>query len=116
MLRRGTNEYAIFSGKVTYIGFSGAGGYTATITNGNMSASYCHVSPEFLVHIGQFVNKGTTIVAKVGPKNVYGVINNPYKDGNGNPTNGATTRSASAPYYKKRRHCRQSFELFLILF
>ena len=27
----------------------------------------------------------------VGPKNVYGVYNNPYKDSNGNPTNGATT-------------------------
>ncbi len=27
----------------------------------------------------------------MGPKNVYGIINNPYKDSNGNPTNGATT-------------------------
>lgn len=27
----------------------------------------------------------------VGPKNVYGINNNPYKDSNGNPTNGATT-------------------------
>lgn len=31
------------------------------------------------------------VIAKVGPKNVYGVINNPYKDYNGKPTNGATT-------------------------
>ena len=27
----------------------------------------------------------------VGPKNVYGVKNNPYKDSQGRPTNGATT-------------------------
>ena len=31
------------------------------------------------------------IIATVGPKNVYGVPNNPYRDSNGNPTNGATT-------------------------
>ena len=28
---------------------------------------------------------------KLGPKNVYGVTNNPYKDSEGRPTNGATT-------------------------
>lgn len=31
------------------------------------------------------------IIATVGPKNVYGVYKNPYKDALGNPTNGATT-------------------------
>lgn len=31
------------------------------------------------------------IIGNVGPKNVYGIINNPYKDSFGNPTNGATT-------------------------
>lgn len=31
------------------------------------------------------------IIATVGPKNVYDVYNNPYKDSSGNPTNGATT-------------------------
>lgn len=31
------------------------------------------------------------VVATVGPKNVYGVYKNPYKDSLGNPTNGATT-------------------------
>ena len=31
------------------------------------------------------------IIATVGPKNVYGISNNPYKDSSGNPTNGATT-------------------------
>ena len=51
---------------------------------------YCHVSPTLLVYVGQFVYAGTQI-AMVGPKNVYGIYNNPYKDSNGNPTNGATT-------------------------
>jgi len=87
LLRLGTNEYAVFSGIVTFVGFSGAGGYTVTIKNGNMSVSYCHVSPVIPVYVGQYVTKGMTIVAKVGPRNVYGIINNPYKDENGNPTN-----------------------------
>ena len=39
---------------------------------------------------GQFIDKGVQI-GNVGPKNVYGVPNNPYKDSSGNPTNGATT-------------------------
>lgn len=31
------------------------------------------------------------VIATVGPKNIYGISNNPYKDSSGNPTNGATT-------------------------
>lgn len=31
------------------------------------------------------------MIGCVGPRNVYGVPNNPYRDENGNPTNGATT-------------------------
>jgi len=76
----------VCSGTVIYTGFSGAGGYTITIKNGKIAVSYCHVSPAFLVYVGQFINKGT-LIAKVGPRNVYGIINNPYKDENGNPTN-----------------------------
>lgn len=86
----GTNILASFSGKVTFIGFYGANGYTVTISNGIFSANYSHVSPYFLVYVGQYVNQGD-IIAKVGPKNVYNVYNNPYKDSDGNPTNGATT-------------------------
>ena len=51
---------------------------------------YCHVSPNFLVYSGQNVNQGD-LIANVGPKNVYGINNNPYKDSDGRPTNGATT-------------------------
>lgn len=79
-------------GEVTALGWGGAGGYTITIQSldGKYKFSYCHSSPEFIVAVGQQVKKGE-IIGKVGPKNVYGVTNNPYKDKNGNPTNGATT-------------------------
>lgn len=86
----GSNIISAFSGTVTLTAFKGAGGYTITVVGNNYTASYCHVSPEFIVSVGQFVQKGQ-IIGKVGPKNVYGVSNNPYKDKNGNPTNGATT-------------------------
>ena len=86
----GTNIISISSGIVTYVGFLGSGGYTVTVKNNDITSSYCHVSPSFLVYVGQSVTKGM-IIAKVGPKNVYGVYNNPYKDSDGNPTNGATT-------------------------
>ena len=86
----GSNIIAITSGTVTSTGFYGAGGFTVTVKSDNFTVSYCHVSPTFLVHIGQYVTKGS-LIATVGPKNVYGIPNNPYKDSAGNPTNGAST-------------------------
>lgn len=86
----GAKIVAAFSGEVTYIGFYGANGYTVRVSDGYYTANYSHISPYFLVYVGQYVNTGD-IIATVGPKNVYGVPNNPYKDSNGNPTNGATT-------------------------
>ncbi len=88
----GTKLVCIMDGEVVSCGWGGAGGYTITIksTDGKYKFSYCHSSPEFIVSVGQQVKKGE-IIGKVGPKNVYGVTNNPYKDGSGNPTNGATT-------------------------
>ena len=86
----GSNIVAAFSGKITLTEFKGAGGYTITIVNDNFTASYCHVSPNFIVQVGQHVKQGD-IIGNVGPKNVYGIIGNPYKDSKGNPTNGATT-------------------------
>ena len=77
----GCNIVSLFSGIVTFTGFSGAGGYTITIQSLEFTASYCHVSPNFKVFVGQSVKKGS-IIGKVGPKNVYGVPNNPYKDKN----------------------------------
>jgi len=86
----GAELVAAFSGEITYIGFNGGNGYTIAISDGTYFAKYGHVSPYFLVYVGQYVNKGD-VLATVGPKNVYGVPNNPYKDSSGNPTNGATT-------------------------
>ena len=111
----GTNIIASSSGIVTFTDFYGANGFTVKIENNNLTFLYSHVSPNFLVYVGQYVKKGD-IIAKVGPKNVYGVPNNPYKDSNGNPTNGATTRCTFTFCNKKRRQSRQSFKLFLITY
>ncbi len=80
----------MISGKVEYVGFNGANGCTVIISNNNISISYCHLSPNFLVNVGNQIDKGK-IIGNVGPKNIYTIPNNPYKDSNGNPTNGATT-------------------------
>lgn len=88
----GTKLYSCISGTVTFLGFSGAGGYTITVVSDeeDYTVSFCHISPNFKVSVGDYVLKGMNI-ADVGPKNVYGVKNNPYRDSSGNPTNGATT-------------------------
>ncbi len=90
LLPLGSSIISICSGTVIYTGFSGAGGYTVTVKSENFTISYCHVSPTFLVSVGEYVLKGS-FIATIGPRNVYGVPNNPYKDSNGNPTNGAST-------------------------
>ena len=108
----GANIIAVCSGIITYTGFNGSGGYTVTLKSNNISISYCHLSPTFLVYVGKSVTKGD-IIATVGPKNVYGVPNNPYKDANGNPTNRSNYWSSFTFCNKKRRQSRQSFELLL---
>ena len=68
-----------------------AGGYTISAKiNDFLKVSYCHVHPDYMPSIGSSFKKGS-LITKVGPKNVYGIHNNPYKDSNGNPTNGAMT-------------------------
>ena len=87
----GTVLIATCDGEITFIGFLGGGGYTITITNKEgLKISYCHVSPNYIVSVGQRVEQGE-IIGNVGPKYVYGVVGNNYKDASGNPTNGATT-------------------------
>lgn len=78
------------SGIVITAKFSGSGGCTITIKNEDIYTSYCHVSPNFIVSPGIYVEKGQ-LISQVGPKNVYGFPENKYRDSNGNPTNGATT-------------------------
>lgn len=68
-----------------------AGGYTISARiNDFLKVSYCHIHPNYLPANGSSFKKGE-LITKVGPKNVYGIHNNPYKDSNGNPTNGAMT-------------------------
>ena len=86
----GTNLVAVFNGIVTYIGFNGSGGYSIHLKNDNLQFIYHHVSPNYIIKVGNTVYPGQ-IIGQSGPKNVYGVKNNPYKDSNGNTTNGATT-------------------------
>ena len=64
---------AIMNLKVTYTGFSGSGGYTIMCKNSDLTILYCHVSPNFLVNIGDELVAGQ-ILGQVGPKNVYDVI------------------------------------------
>ena len=110
----GTPIYSCFPGKVTFTGFKGAGGYTLTIENGTISASYCHISPNYLYSTGQYITSNT-IVAHVGPKNVYNVIGNPYKDSNRKSNKRSYNRMSSPFNNKKRRQSRQSIKLFLII-
>ena len=86
----GATIVAVSSGVVTFTDFSGPNGFTVKVESDSYIFTYSHVSPLFLVSPGDYVSAGSTI-ATVGPKNVYGVPNNPYKDSNGKPTNGATT-------------------------
>ena len=92
--KEGTNLVCIMDGEVVSVGWAGANGYTISIKSddGVYRFSYSHSSPEFIVGVGQKVKKGE-IIGKVGPKNVYGIANNPYKDNKGNPTNRSNNRS-----------------------
>ena len=86
----GTKFIAVNDGEITFTQFLGAGGYTITLSFGNIRVTYCHCDPNFIVKVGDIVKQGQ-VIGYVGPKNVYGVKGNQYKDENGNPTNGATT-------------------------
>ena len=64
---------AVVSGVITYTGFLGGGGYTITLSKDNMKITYCHVSHNYIVKVGDEVYQGQ-VIGFVGPKNVYGVI------------------------------------------
>lgn len=57
----GTYFLATMSGTITYTGFSGSGGYTIVLENDNKKAIYCHVSPNYIVHTGDFVEQSQVI-------------------------------------------------------
>ena len=77
----GTNIASAISGKVTRTGFMGSGGCSVVVENEQYTVIFHHISPNFLVTPGEYVTQGQ-IIAQVGPKNVYGFSNNPYKDSN----------------------------------
>ena len=83
----GTEIHSICDGYVVFTAFNGAGGFTITIKATPYKISYCHVNPNFIVSINQFVSKGQ-VIGYVGPKYVNYPSN--YNDGVGY-TNGATT-------------------------
>ena len=87
----GTSLIACSDGEITFTGFLGGGGYTITLTTtDNLKISYCHVSPNYIISVGDQISQGQ-LIGTVGPKYVYGIAGNTYKDANGLPTNGATT-------------------------
>jgi len=86
----GSTIYSVISGKITYIGFYGANGYSIIQENNDLTVIYGHISPNYIISIGDFISKGKKI-SNIGPKNIYTIENNPYSDNTGTPTNGATT-------------------------
>ena len=87
---KGSNLVSSITGKVIFTGFKGANGHTIIISNDNVEITYSLVDSKYYPNVGDFVLKGE-VIGKVGPKNIYDVENNPYKDSKGEPTNGATT-------------------------
>ena len=57
----GTKLIAIADGEITFRSFLGAGGYTITLSFDNYKVTYCHVSPNFIVSVGDFVKQGQVI-------------------------------------------------------
>ena len=57
----GTRLIAISDGEITFRSFLGAGGYTITLSFDNYKVTYCHVSPNFIVSVGDFVKQGQVI-------------------------------------------------------
>lgn len=58
--KENTYFLASISANVIYADFKGSGGYTIILENGNIQVIYCHVSPNFLVHIRKFRESGTS--------------------------------------------------------
>lgn len=85
----GSSIYSISSGLVTHTGFKGANGHTIIIENNNFEFIYTHVSPFYIVNIGDYIEKNN-IIGYVGPKYLSSG-NASYIDSSGKYTNGATT-------------------------
>ncbi|MBQ7410784.1 MAG: M23 family metallopeptidase [Clostridia bacterium] len=57
----GTIIYSVISGNVIYRDFKGANGHTIIIKNSNLEIQYSHVSPNYIVNLGNYINAGEII-------------------------------------------------------
>ena len=85
----GTSIYSVYNGIVTHTGFKGANGHTIIIENNNLEFIYAHVSPNYIINIGDYID-ANSIIGYVGPKYLT-TGNSSYIDSSGRYTNGATT-------------------------
>ena len=82
---------SIADGTVSFVGWNGANGYTVIVSHpNNLKSIYGHISPHFIVSIGDTIKKGE-LIAKVGPKYIEKKDYTTYIDKSGRYTNGATT-------------------------
>lgn len=91
----GTPIYSASSGKVTYLGFNGANGYTIMIADKTHVFTYSHVAPEFIVNVGATVQKNQHI-GDVGPKYITPIPSNPYTDSERTPNKRGHNRLSPA--------------------
>ena len=75
----GTSLYSVCSGIVTLAQFNEANGYSIHISNGDFEFIYGHVSPDFIVSVGDNINQNQ-IIGFVGPKYVSSTPDNNYRD------------------------------------
>ena len=55
--QEGTYIYSASDGIVSFIGFNGANGYSIHISINNFSFIYGHVSPNFIINVGDIISK-----------------------------------------------------------
>jgi len=70
----GADIYSAYSGIVTLAEYNGANGYSIHISNGSFEFVYGHVSPCYIVSVGDKVEQNQ-IIGNVGPKYVDGKLN-----------------------------------------
>lgn len=73
----GTLIYSASSGKVSFIGYNSSNGYSIHINSENLYFLYGHVSPNYIVNIGDNISKGQ-IIGNVGPKYITDSNRNSY--------------------------------------
>lgn len=71
--KENTYILSIMDSEVVFVGFNGSAGYSIICKYNNIKIMYCHVSPNFLVKVGDNLITGQ-VIGQVGPKYVYDVI------------------------------------------